>query len=203
MKRNIVIGGLMLILFSGMCLIENNAVALRPKEQPDKKTSSVIMIASEFRTVFANLLWIKAEQYNHEYTERNANWTKDKELLGLITLITKLDPHFLEAYAVGTYMYADGCKDNVKAMSYLSEGIANNPKAWELHQIAAIMYVRRMHNPQRALPHAKLALKYCDDKWYLRSMKKLLRTVEELAKESEEREKPSSPIVRRFESAKD
>lgn len=178
MKRKLIIAGLMALLFSGMCIIENDVVLSRPKTDMDSNTSSVYMLAGEFRTVFANLLWIKAEQYHHEYIARGMNWTKDDELLGLIRLITKLDPHFPEAYAVGTYLYADGRKDNREAMKYLLEGIYYNPREWDLHQIAAIMYAHRVHNPKRAVYHAKLALKYCNDDFYRRSLKRLVNSVE-------------------------
>ncbi|MHB9038703.1 MAG: tetratricopeptide repeat protein [Armatimonadota bacterium] len=183
MRSRFVIAGLMALLFSGMCIIENSAVSCRPRTQMDSNTSSVYILAGEFRTVFANLLWIKAEQYHHEYLARSSDWSKNKELLGLITLITKLDPHFPEAYAVGTYLYAYGLKDNRQAIKYILEGIYNNPKEWELHQIAAIMYTRLAHDPERAIQQAKLALKYCDDEFYRNTTRKLLRTVERMAKE--------------------
>lgn len=176
MRYKWIIAALMTLLFSGMCIIENSVVAERPKSQDD--TSSVYMLAGEFRCVFANLLWIKAEQYHHEYTARNANWTKDKELLGLIKLITKLDPHFPEAYEVGAYLYADGQKDNKAAMKFLLEGIYNNPKQWDLHHLAAIMYGHRLHNRKLALAHAKLALKYCDDEFYRSSIRRLIVTLQ-------------------------
>ncbi|MCE5314735.1 MAG: hypothetical protein ABFD49_03155 [Armatimonadota bacterium] len=181
MKSRLPIIGLMAILFAGMCIIENDAISHMPREESDAGSSSVYMLAGEFRTVFANLLWIKAEQYHHEYIARNADWTKDDELLGLITLIVKLDSHFPEAYAVGTYLFADGRKDNRQAVRFILEGIRNNPTHWELHQIAAIIYARRMHDPDRAIPQAKLALKYCDDEFYRKSTRMLLNTIEEMA----------------------
>jgi uncharacterized membrane protein len=183
MKQKLIIAGLMVLLFSGMCIIENDVVSSRPKTNLDSNTSSVYMLAGEFRTVFANLLWIKTEQYHHEYTAHGRDWTKDDETLGLIRLITRLDPHFPEAYAVGTYLYADGRRDDHKAMKYLLEGIYYNPKEWSLHQIAAIMYAHRTHSPERALYHAKLALKYCNDDFYQKSLKKLIVTVENSAAE--------------------
>ncbi|MCE5324283.1 hypothetical protein LLG46_13350 [bacterium] len=184
MKHKLIIAGLMVMLFSGMCIIENDCVSCRPKTDMDSDTSSVYMLAGEFRTVFANLLWIKAEQYHHEYIMHGKDWTKDDELLGLVRLITKLDPHFPEAYAVGTYLYADGRKDNREAIKYLREGIYYNPKEWSLHQIAAIMYGYRMHNYDRAVYHAKMALKYCDHDFYRKANVRLLKTIERDAKQA-------------------
>lgn len=183
MKRGVALAGLVLLMFCGICIIENAAVRARPPEPVDRGNSSMYMLAGEFRTVFANLLWIKVDQYHHEFTEHNRNWTQNKELIGLLNLITSLDPHFQEAYAVGSAIYSEGFKDNQKAMSYLLEGIHNNPRAWELHKIAVIMYARHLHNPKRALFHARLMVKYCDDQWYLPSLQRLANTVRRLAEE--------------------
>jgi len=181
MKNRVVLVVLMALMFCGLCILEQSAQSARPKE-PASAVSSVYMLAGEFRTVFANLLWIKAESYHHEFLQHNSNWTQNKELLGLITLITTLDPHFIEAYSSGAYIYADGEKSPRKAVSYLSEGILNNPKSWELHQLIAIMYVRKLHDPAVALPHQQLAVKYCKDDFDKQAAVRVLRAIERLQK---------------------
>lgn len=182
MKRNVVLITLMILLFCGMCIIESSAVKSRPAE-PKDRVSSVYMLAGEFRAVFANLLWIKAEQYHHEFIENNADWTRNKELMGLIELIVHLDPTFVEAYATGAYIYADGYKNNRKALNFLRQGISNNPKAAELYKLTAIMYVRRFNDPKRAIPYAKSAIKYAEDDWYRSQYIGLLKTIEKMAAE--------------------
>lgn len=182
MNRNLVLAVLMIILFCGMCIIENNAIKSRPVE-PANRVSSVYMLAGEFRCVFANLLWIKAEQYHHEFIQKNSDWTRNKDLIGLIELIVHLDPTFVEAYATGAYIYADGYKDNQKAINFLNQGIANNPKAAELYKLAAIMYARRFNAPNRAIPYAKSAIKYAEDDWYRSQYKGLLKTLNKMAAE--------------------
>ncbi len=183
MKRHIALVVTLIVLFCGMGIIEDSAVRLRPEEPGSKSTSSVYALAGEFRVVFANLLWMKAEQYHHEYIERNGNWACNKELMGLIDLITALDPHFIEAYSAGVYIQADGYKNTRRALAYLSEGIRNNPRSWELHHLAAVLYAGRMHDPKHALPYARLAVKYCTDNFYRRSVKRLLHTIERMLAE--------------------
>lgn len=78
----------LIMLFSGMCVMEKSAVGSRPIEHGTNAGSSVYVLAGEFRTVFANLLWIKVDQYHHEYLERHPDWTQDKDLLSLLNLIT-------------------------------------------------------------------------------------------------------------------
>ena len=183
MKERLILCAAMAMLFCGMGVIENSAVKARPVAPECERVSSIYMLAGEFRTVFANLLWIKAEQYHHEYIERDPNWTHDKELMGLLDLITTLDPHFTEAYEVGVYILADGYQDPNRALGYLHRAIANNPKAWELHHLAAVIFVRRFNDPERALPHALLAYKYCGDEFYRGQSLRLIRTVKRLLKE--------------------
>ncbi len=177
----------MAIMFCGMGVMENGAVKARPAAPESERVSSVYMLAGEFRTVFANLLWIKAEQYHHEYLLRNPNWTRNKDLMGLLDLITALDPHFIEAYCVGAYILADGYRDPDRAVAYLRRAISSNPEAWELHELAAIVFVRRFHDPERALPHALLAYKYCDDEFRQRRGLRLIRTIKVMLKEEAHR----------------
>ncbi len=186
-----------LVLFSGMCVVENSAVSSLPRETPSSdRTSAVYALAGEFRTVFANLLWIKAEQYHHEHIHQGAVWSRNKELMGLIDLITALDPHFVEAYATGTYIYADGYHDCPRAISYLQRAIVNNPRSWELHHLAAVFYAGRLHDPRAALPYARLAARYCKDNFYHRQTLKLLTTIERLADEQEAEERARSRTKR-------
>lgn len=188
MKCKLVLIGLMTLLFCGMCVIENSAVGLRPKE-PANRVSSVYMLAGEFRAVFANLLWIKADQYHHEFIARNGDWTRNEELMGLIELIVHLDPSFVEAYATGAYIYADGYKNKLKASNFLLQGISNNPKAAELYKLTAIMYARRFNDPQRAIPYAKSAIQYAEDEWYREQYTGLLKTIKKMA--AEQRKAPA------------
>ena len=188
MKERLVLYAAMAMMFCGVGVIENSAVKARPVAPKSERVSSVCMLAGEFRTVFANLLWIKAEQYHHEYILRDPNWAHDKELMGLLDLITALDPHFVEAYEVGVYILADGYHDPNRALAYLRRALANNPKAWELHELAAVILVRRFNDPERALPHALLAYNYCSDEYYQRRGLRLIRTIKGLLRERTQRE---------------
>lgn len=183
MKHNVITYILMAVLFSGMCIVENSTVGAKPDGPGFECDSSIYALAGEFRVVFANLLWIKAENYHHEYLLKGGNWTKNEELLGLITLITKIDPRFVEAYSTGAYMYADGQNDTRKAVKYLQQGIDNNPRASELYEIMAVMQARRLNKPDRAVAYAKQAVKYAEDDWNRKRLTRLLHTIENLANE--------------------
>lgn len=174
---------LVCLLFVGASTLETLALNVRPKQPQTKRLSSVYALAGEFRTVEANLLWLKADQYHHEFEQANTNWTKDTDLLGLLNLITDLDPHFIEAYSSGAVIYARGSKAPHKAIEYLDEGIRFNPDAWELHRIAAIIYARQLNQPIKALPYARAAARYAETDFDRQIALRLLRTVERMAAE--------------------
>lgn len=186
MKRKLIVASLALVMFSGLCILENAIIIAKPKEANAKGASSVYMLAGEFRTVFANLLWIKADNYHDEYVQRNSDWTKNEDLLGMINLIVALDPHFVEAYSVGASLYASGSGGNKRAFKWLQEGVKNNPRSWELHRDIAIICARHFDSPRPAFIHAQLAESYCEDSFYKESLRKLMHTIQ---KEIDEREK--------------
>ena len=188
MKRKIVTIAAMIALFAGMCIIENNAVRVKPAEPLDK-ASAIYQLAGEFRTVFANLLWIKADKYHHEYIQHNPNWCNNKDLIGLFKMITALDPRFVEAYSAGTYILMNGYKSNIRAMEYLMQGIEANPRSRELNQLAAVLYAYKLKNPKRALPYAQKAVWFAEDDFYKKVTTRNLHSIEQMVREHENQAK--------------
>lgn len=169
-----------ILLFAGMSFAENSAMRSKPVE-PEDHASAVFKLAGEFRAVFANLLWIKADAYHHEFIEHNPRWCENKDMLGLMKMITALDPRFEEAYSTGAYILMYGYHDTPKSISYLSQGLAANPKSQELNQLAAIFYAHNLKQPERALPYARKAVVYSEDDWTRTVAARLLRTIKRLA----------------------
>jgi|YNPNPStandDraft_1061719.scaffolds.fasta_scaffold00001_53 hypothetical protein len=170
------------VLFAGMCVLENAAVQSSP-EGKKGQTDSIYAIAGEFRVVFANLLWVKADQYHHEFIARNSDWTRNKELLGMIDLIVALDPTFVEAYATGTYILAEGLNDYRRALNFARQGICNNPRSSELYRIVSIIYAKDLHQPEAALVYARKARQFAEDEWYRTRAVRLVRSIERMIRE--------------------
>lgn len=181
MRHRLPIVATVVLLFAGMCIIEDSAVRSRPSEPADN-VSAVYKLAGEFRCVFANLLWIKADKYHHEFIQRDPNWCNDKELMGLFKMITALDPRFTEAYAVGTYVLMNGYHSNSKALGYLKQGLAANPHSRELNELAAIIYAQKLKNPKRALPYAQRAVRFAEDDFHRGVAARTLHSVERMAR---------------------
>lgn len=107
-------------------------------------------VAGQFRTVGANLLWVKIESYHHEQEKRGTNWTRNGDLLPLLRAITYLDPHFVQAYSVHGYMLAAN-KQYDEALALLHEGIRNNPKSSELYEGAGLIYARYLKQTEKGM----------------------------------------------------
>jgi len=182
MKHRLALPLLALLVFVGMCVMENRAVRARPAEPADN-VSAVYKLAGEFRVVFANLLWIKADKYHHEYIQHDPNWCDNKDLLGLFNMIVALDPRFVEAYSSGTYILLYGYHDTPKALAYLKKGITANPQSMELNELAAVLYAQKLRDPDSALPYAQRAVRFAKDDFYRGVAKRTLRSVERMSRE--------------------
>lgn len=174
---------LVAVLFVGMSVVENAAVRSRPASPADR-VSAVYKLAGEFRTVFANLLWVKADAYHHEYIQHDPNWCNNKELIGLFRMITALDPRFVEAYSAGTYVLMNGYHDNTKALAYLKQGMETNPRSHELNELATTLYAWKLKQPERALPYAQRAVRFAEDDFQRGVATRTLHSVKRMIRDS-------------------
>lgn len=173
------------VLFVALCILESSIHPLPGAKTLSSKSSSLYALAGEFRTVAANLLWIKADAYHHEYLEKNTDWTANKDLIDLLRFIVDLDPHFEEAYASGFYIYMNGYKDQKRAKAFLGEGLQNNPRSWDLHRLAALMYALEYKDYTKALEHAYKSFACSHDSFEKRITARLIVTLRERKKSTQ------------------
>lgn len=147
---------LLAVLMCGLAVLDTTMEQGRPRTPGD--SSAAVALAGEFRTVFANLLWLKLDIYHHEYIEHHGDWTKNEDALGLDRLITRLDPHFEEAYATGSVMLI-GMGKPKEAVAYLEEGVTNNPNSMMLHDQMGTTLAIHMRDYNGAIYHLRRA--YC------------------------------------------
>ena len=120
-------------------------------------------LAGSFRTVGANVLWMKVDEYHHEWAEvRGLDWTQNKSLLPLLRAITYLDPHFTEAYETyGSILMHQN--QPAQSVAILDEGIRNNPACSSLNEEAAIFYGWNLKQPAQARVYLTRALTLATD----------------------------------------
>lgn len=132
----------------------------------------------QFRTVAANLLWIKADDYHHEFLETNPHWSKNEEILPLMRMITWLDPNFVQAYTAGSWMLGIYMEKPEQGMEFLEEGIRNNPNSVEMFETKALMVWRTRGDIRAALKELKKAESLADNRFDKDRLGESIRTVE-------------------------
>jgi hypothetical protein len=168
-------------VFIAICLLEPVVDASYAQSGCSRKMtgdSAAYALAGEFRSVIANLLWIKVERYHHEFLRTNANWRANKEILPLIKVITDLDPHFTDAYVLGAWMLCMGLNRTDEGINYLKEGVQNNPDNMAVNEIMGTIYARKLDQPVKAMPYLRRALQLSADDWDRTRMRRLMRTVQ-------------------------
>ncbi|MDO8681877.1 MAG: hypothetical protein Q7N50_00135 [Armatimonadota bacterium] len=171
-------------IFAALCILEPVVDANYEKTslgRAGKSESAMYALAGEFRSVIANVLWIKVEKYHHEFIRTNTNWRANKEILPLVKVITDLDPHFVDAYLLGSWMLCMGMDRTNEGIEYLKEGVHNNPDNMAVHEIMGTIYARKLNQPGKALPYLRRAYQLSADDWDRKRMRRFIRSVQEMA----------------------
>jgi tetratricopeptide (TPR) repeat protein len=143
MKRTLThsaLKGLLLILisfllFGAQSLLTKQIESGSPKLGPTEYSNEQIMAAKAFREIAdvgASLLWLKVDTYFHFQMTPG-------EVMPFIRLVTYLNPGFIDAWTLGTYLLCHEYKDNThysQAMRFIDEAISknrDNHKKYELY----------------------------------------------------------------------
>ncbi|PKK91227.1 MAG: hypothetical protein CVV64_05510 [Candidatus Wallbacteria bacterium HGW-Wallbacteria-1] len=118
----IICTGILLILLSSLLVEESTRKTGKDeKDQATGKPVTAQKIIREIAATGAAMLWIKVDEYSHFNAPPG-------EYLPLLRLITLLDPSFIEAYTLGSYLLCDdSLKKFTEGEDFISEGIAANP----------------------------------------------------------------------------
>jgi len=96
---------------------------------PEKATAGGIAIGLGFKEVLSDFLFLQSIQYFGEWGEEKEE--KFLKVYPVLKAMGKLSPHFIPGYSFGTLVMVElGYLD--EAIDFLSEGISNNPYAFEL-----------------------------------------------------------------------
>lgn len=113
-----------------------------------------------FREMAAGLLWVRADEFFHTGNYR--------AVMPVIRLTTWLDPHQIDVYSTGAwhldYNFTDSDERSDRryipaAIALLKEGIANNPRNYELYfELAWTHYHQKIKDPVKAVEWAEKAV---------------------------------------------
>jgi hypothetical protein len=115
--------------------------------------------AGEIRGLLADILWLRVDEYQHRRRIVNGDLLRadDEALMPLVRLITWLNPHYIDAYALGGQWLAFHFDRPHEAVAFYEEGIRNNPRSPELAVGAAWVYWRFLHDSTTAAARAERA----------------------------------------------
>ncbi len=179
-------------------------------------------ILGESRTLMADVLWIKVDEYFHTHEagkvhgqekehhehegEGHLEEVEVTEIMPLLRLITWLDPHFIKAYRVGGWHLSFNLNRVEEGEKFLKEGINNNPLRYELYYDLGWVYFtieRDYINAARYLEEARA--KRVEDKYEHKSVLVMLASSYEKMNQMEKayilwreaaRVDPTDPIIR-------
>lgn len=126
-----------------------------------------------FRKLVADMLWLKVDEYWHlGLVER---------MLPMMQTVVALDPHFIEAYALGGWHLAynvavmfssqeERQKYIDQGIEFLEQGIKNNPRSSKLYaELGFTMYFRKLSDWEKAAYYLGEAVRFDHEPWVERA----------------------------------
>jgi hypothetical protein len=102
-------------------------------------------------SVVADMLWLQCIQYTSKQFKGDGKFTW---LNHMLENITRLDPHFLDAYHYGSIFLASLEADDGASLELLEKGMVQNPDRWELPYDASMVYLLNRREEAGAPEHA-------------------------------------------------
>lgn len=122
-----------------------------------------------FRKLVADMLWLKVDEFWHLGLA--------SRMLPMMETVVALDPHFIEAYALGAWHLAYNVTVTVHSaeekMKYIEQGIGllekgvkNNPRSAKLYsELGFTMYFIKMHDWEKSAYYMGEAIKHEHEPW--------------------------------------
>lgn len=148
-----------LSFFQGVVYNKRVQIGLVSTSLPLKAGQNAWKFLGSLRTITAAYLWLKVDHIHHEYY---GDLSREQELVPYYRIITWLDPKWVDAYYVGSYllyMY----KQPEESIKFAEEGVKFNPDSARLNFNLGQLYVLTKQY-QKSLPYLNKALSLARDK---------------------------------------
>ncbi len=126
---------------------------------PLKAGQNAWKFLGSLRTVAAAYLWLRVDRIHHEYY---GDLTREQELVPYYRIITWLDPRWVDAYYVGSYLLYL-YKQPEESLKFAEEGVKLNPNSAKLNFNLGQLYVLTK-NYSSSLPYLNKTLSLTRDK---------------------------------------
>jgi len=160
-KRTLLTFFLLILLFSGIVLVKKQLNIVRSAAPaiesmaflPGNERIKPFMLG--FNTTYAHYLWIKTVIYSGEHLmgDRQFDW-----LIQKIDIITRLHPHFHEAYEFAGLMIPDLCNNPDAARIILERGMnVLGSRRWHIPFYLGMLYHQHYNDNERAAAYISMA----------------------------------------------
>jgi hypothetical protein len=161
MKKIVASCLIIIVLFTGIVLINKRLTAMRAASPvlesmaylPGSERITPFMLG--FNTTYAHYLWIKTVIYTGDHIggDRQFGW-----LIQMVDMITRLHPHFQEAYEFAGLMIPDLCGNPDAAMIILQRGInVYGDTKWNIPFYLGMLYYKYYKDNERAAAYISIA----------------------------------------------
>lgn len=165
LRHAAVVAVLLACIAGGQVLLDPYRALVNDESDVPFSMAAVVVrsFVGQVRGLLADLLWLRVDEYQHRRRIVGGDLLQsdDEAMMPLVRLITWLNPHFIEAYALGGQWLAFHFDRPAQAMTFYEEGIRNNPQSFDLLNGAAWVYWRFRHDyrtaAKRALEAARVA----------------------------------------------
>ena len=148
-------------------LVDRDRAAVNDEADVPFSAAAVVVrgFVGQIRGLLADFLWLRVDEYQHRRRIVNGDLLRadDEALMPLVRLITWLNPHFTDAYALGGQWLAFHFERPREAVAFYDEGIRNNPRDAGLLTGAAWVYWRFLHDPAEGAAMADRAARVTTD----------------------------------------
>jgi len=167
LRRATAVAALLACVAASQALVDPYRLVVNDEAGVQFSVAAVVVrsFLGEVRGLAADFLWLRVDEYQHRRRIVGGELLQsdDEALMPLVRLITWLDPHFVDAYALGGQWLAFHFNHPQQAAAFYEEGIRNNPNDFDLHTGAAWVDWRWLHDYARATALAHDAAGLADD----------------------------------------
>ena len=123
---------------------------------PRDTAQSILDLLGGVRETLAAVLWTKTDEIWHGYFGEDL--TKEPAIFSYFWMITRLDPHYTDAYYFASWMLCRFGKPK-QGFDLALEGVRNNPDSEIMQKNLADIYLFYIHDMPKAKYHLEKALK--------------------------------------------
>lgn len=166
-RRLLVMAALLACVAGAQVMVDAYRPAVNDEAGVQFSAAAVMVrsFAGQVRGLLADFLWLRVDEYDHRrrITDGDINRADDEAMLPLVRIITWLNPHFIDAYALGGQWLAFHFDRPLDAVAFYDEGIRNNPRDASLLTGAAFVYWRSLHDYASAAARVDRAARIAED----------------------------------------